>query len=105
MRGLAGELMGYAALHPSYGTARSLSDLKVIGRKSAWPVHISPIFWSIEQLLTCKIGKICPRPGEFSLRFFKSDRLLGRLNHKFNFHCFIRELNAGIRASKHAGVK
>jgi len=26
--------------------------------------------------LTCKIVKICPRPAEFSLRFFKSDRLL-----------------------------
>ncbi|MFA7239985.1 MAG: hypothetical protein WC091_07715, partial [Sulfuricellaceae bacterium] len=23
-----------------------------------------------------KIGEICPRPAEFSLRFFKSDRLL-----------------------------
>jgi len=55
----------------------SLSDLKEIGCKSAWPVHISPLFWSIERLLTCKTGKICPRPAEFSLRFFKSDRLLG----------------------------
>ena len=27
---------------------RSLSDLKEIGCKSAWPVHISPFFWSIE---------------------------------------------------------
>src|SRR5258706_14369082 len=56
---------------------RSLSDLKEIGCKSAWAVHISPLYWSIEQLLTCKIGKICPRPAEFSPRFFKSDRLLG----------------------------
>jgi len=55
----------------------SLSDLKEIGCKSAWAVHISPLFWSIERLLTCKTGKICPRPAEFSLRFFKSDRLLG----------------------------
>src|SRR5258706_16106571 len=55
---------------------RSLSDLKEIGCKSAWAVHISPLYWSIEQLLTCKIGKICPRPAEFSPRFFKSDRLL-----------------------------
>jgi 16S rRNA pseudouridine516 synthase len=30
--------------------------------------------------LTCKIGKICPRPAEFSLRFFKSDSLLWRQN-------------------------
>jgi DNA polymerase I-like protein with 3'-5' exonuclease and polymerase domains len=29
--------------------------------------------------LTCKIVKICPRPAEFSLRFFKSDRLLGTI--------------------------
>ncbi|OGT00555.1 MAG: hypothetical protein A3F73_07065 [Gallionellales bacterium RIFCSPLOWO2_12_FULL_59_22] len=43
----------------------SLSDLKEIGCKSAWPVHIAPLFWSIEQLLTCKIGKICPRSAEF----------------------------------------
>ncbi|OIP19144.1 MAG: hypothetical protein AUK53_00535 [Betaproteobacteria bacterium CG2_30_59_46] len=50
--------------------------MKEIGCKSAWPVHISPLFWSIERLLTCKTGKICPRPAEFSLRFFKSDRLL-----------------------------
>ena len=56
----------------------SLSDLKKIGCKSAWPVHILPLFWSTERLLTCKIVKICPRPAEFSLRFFKSDRLLGR---------------------------
>jgi len=56
--------------------ASSLSDLKEIGCKSAWPVHISPLFWSIERLLTCKTVKICPRPAEFSLRFFKSDRLL-----------------------------
>ncbi|NMG30529.1 hypothetical protein [Aromatoleum evansii] len=27
---------------------RSLSDLKEIGCKSAWAVHISPLFWSIE---------------------------------------------------------
>ena len=26
--------------------------------------------------MTGKIDKICPRPAEFSLRFFKSDRLL-----------------------------
>jgi hypothetical protein len=54
----------------------SLSDLKEIGCKSAWAAHISPLFWSIERLLTCKTGKICPHPAEFSLRFFKSDRLL-----------------------------
>jgi hypothetical protein len=57
--------------------ARSLSDLKEIGCKSAWSVHVSPFSWSIERLLTCKTVKICPRPAEFSLRFFKSDRLLG----------------------------
>jgi len=28
--------------------ASSLSGLKEIGCKSAWPVHILPIFWSIE---------------------------------------------------------
>ena len=57
----------------------SLSDLKEIGCKSAWSVHISPLFWSIERLLTCKIVKICPSPAEFSLRFFKSDRLLEKI--------------------------
>jgi len=35
------------------------------GCKSAWTVHISPLFWSIERLLTCKTGKICPRPAKF----------------------------------------
>jgi len=79
------------ALNPDYPLASSfprrresssLSDLKEIGCKSAWPVHISPLFWSIERLLTCKTGKICPRPAEFSLRFFKSDRLL-RMNAEY----------------------
>jgi hypothetical protein len=31
-------------------TARSLPDLKEIGCKSTWPVHISPLFWSIETI-------------------------------------------------------
>jgi len=59
------------------GLARSLSDLKEIYCKFAWTAHISPLSWSIEQLLTCETSKICPRPAKFSLRFFKSDRLLG----------------------------
>ena len=33
-------------------------------------------FWAIEELFPCKIIKIWPRPVTFSLRFFKSDRLL-----------------------------
>ena len=45
-------------------TPGSLSGLKEIGCKSVWPVHISPLFWSIERLLTCKIVKICPRPAD-----------------------------------------
>jgi hypothetical protein len=57
-------------------TASSLSDLKEIGCKSVWTVHISPLFRAIERLLAFKIVKICPRPVVFSLRFFKSDRLL-----------------------------
>jgi hypothetical protein len=69
----------------------SLSDLKEIGCKSAWPVHISPISWAIERLLPGKIVKTCPRPAEFcelpqcglpanptTLRFFKPDRLLAQ---------------------------
>jgi hypothetical protein len=53
--------------------------LKDIGCKSACAVHISPLFWSIEQLLTGKTGKwgkqvfrfwakarkTCPRPAKF----------------------------------------
>jgi len=31
--------------------------LKEIGCKSAWAVHISPLFWSIGRLLTCKTDK------------------------------------------------
>jgi len=42
----------------------SLSDLKEIGCKSVWPVHISPLFWSIERLLTCKTGKNLPSPSQ-----------------------------------------
>jgi len=57
-------------------TTSGLSDLKEIGCKSAWPVHISPLSWAIERLLPGETVKICPRPAEFSLRFFKSDRLL-----------------------------
>ncbi|ARO87546.1 hypothetical protein EBAPG3_007050 [Nitrosospira lacus] len=58
----------------------SLLDLKEIGCKSVWPVHILPLFRSIEHLLAFRMGKICPRPATFSLRFFKSDRLLAILN-------------------------
>jgi len=54
----------------------SLSDLKEIGCKSVWLVYISPLFRPIEQLLAVKIVKIYPHPVTFSLRFFKSDRLL-----------------------------
>ena len=32
--------------------------------------------------MTCKIDKICPRPAEFSLRFFKSDRLLATTDQR-----------------------
>ena len=51
-------------------------------------MHISPLFWAIERLFPCKTVKVmscwdgipwgCPRPAEFSLRFFKSDRLLAK---------------------------
>jgi hypothetical protein len=56
--------------------------LKEIGCKSVWLVYISPLFRPIEQLLAFKIVKIYPHPVTFSLRFFKSDRLLAELeNH------------------------
>jgi hypothetical protein len=58
----------------NYPIPSSLSDLKEIGCKSVWTVHISPLFRAIERLLAFKI---CPRPVTFSLRFFKSDRLQG----------------------------
>ena len=54
----------------------NLPDLKEIGCKSVWLVYISPLFRPIEQLLAFKIVKIYPHPVAFSLRFFKSDRLL-----------------------------
>ena len=56
---------------------RSLSDLKEIGCKTLRAVHISPLSWAIEPLLPGEIVEICPRSAPFSLRFFKSDRLLG----------------------------
>jgi len=58
------------------GNSGSLSDLKEIGCKSVWLVYISPLFRPIEQLLAFKIVKIYPHPVTFSLRSFKSDRLL-----------------------------
>jgi len=54
----------------------SLSDLKEIGSKITWPVHISPLFGANGTTIGLKIVKICPRPCYFSLRFFKPDRLL-----------------------------
>ena len=70
---------GHGALEPiRHIGAMRLSDLKEIGCKSAWPVHISPISWAIERLLPGETVKICPRPAGFSLRFFKSDRLLAQ---------------------------
>jgi hypothetical protein len=62
--------------------ASSLSDLKEIGCKSVWLVYISPLFRPIEQLLAFKIVKIYPHPVTFSLRFFKSDRLLDEIRHR-----------------------
>ena len=74
--------------------ASSLSDLKEIGCKSAWTGAYFAVSWAIEQLLPCEIvkwgkqafrhkakaRKICPRPAEFSLRFFKLDRLLAEFS-------------------------
>ena len=62
--------------HHTRPKAGSLSDLKSIGCKSAGPVHIPPVFWTISRYCRCKTVEICPRAGEFSLRCFKSDRLL-----------------------------
>ncbi len=56
--------------------ASSLSDLKEIGCKSVWLPYISPLFRPIEQLLAVKIVKVYPPSAAFSLRFFKSGRLL-----------------------------
>ena len=60
----------------------SLSDLKEIGCKSAWTIHIPPLSRTIEELLPFKIDEIWLRPVRFSLRFFKSDRLLDAANLK-----------------------
>jgi hypothetical protein len=54
----------------------SLSDLKKIGCKNCGAIHILPLSWAIERLLPGEIDNICPRSATFSLRFFKSDRLL-----------------------------
>ena len=40
------------------GEPSSLSDLKEIGCKSAWTVHIPPLSWAIEELLPFKIDEI-----------------------------------------------
>src|SRR5665213_1275072 len=69
----------WVSCHPlllRFATSGSLSGLKEIGCKSVWLVYISPLFRPIEQLLAFKIVTIHPHPITFSLRFFKSDRLL-----------------------------
>ena len=58
----------------------SLSDLREIGCKMIWPVHISPLYCANGKTIGLKIVKIYPRPSHFSLRFLKSDRLLDK-NH------------------------
>ena len=74
----------------TYTDPGSLSDLKEIGCKMGWPVHISPPFitngtsiglklvqWGKQGFRRkAKTRKIRPRPAQFSLRFFKPDRLL-----------------------------
>jgi len=69
-------------------------------------VAISPLSWAIEQPLSCKsikldnqaflrkvkARKIYPRSAQFSLRFFKSDRLLEAM------------INAGFQAISMNGV-
>jgi hypothetical protein len=47
--------------------ARSLSDLGIVGCKSAAAVHFSPSFCPIAWLWVCKSGKNRPRWGRFSL--------------------------------------
>ena len=50
---------------------RSLSDLEIVGCKSAAAVHFSPSFCPIAGLWGCKSGKNCPRWGQFSLSTFQ----------------------------------
>ncbi|HRA14371.1 MAG TPA: hypothetical protein PK238_06965, partial [Giesbergeria sp.] len=45
----------------------SLSDLEIVGCKSAAAVHFPPSFCPIAGLWGCKSGKNCPRWGRFSL--------------------------------------
>ena len=52
---------------PSGRTTRSLSDLEIVGCKSAAAVHFLPSFCPIAGLWGCKSGKNCPRRGQFSL--------------------------------------
>ena len=54
----------------------NLSDLREIGCKMTWPVHISPLSIANGTTIGLKSVTICPRPAHFSLRFLKSDRLL-----------------------------
>jgi len=49
--------------------ASSLSDLKEIGCKCAWTVHISLIFWAIEELFPCKISEIWTVQAHFRFDF------------------------------------
>jgi hypothetical protein len=78
----------------------SLSDLKGIGCKMNWAVHIFPLFRAKGTTIGLKSGKICPRPVHFSHRFFKSDRLLaltGILEHfRVKMPAYIQSCAASI---------
>jgi len=44
--------------------ARSLSDLREIGCKSVWTVHISPLFWAIEPTIALQKRQNLPSPSQ-----------------------------------------
>ncbi len=80
--------MGYCVTESLVRGTSSLLDLKEIGCKGIWVPGISPLCWLIEQILAFKVVKICPHPVIFSLRFFKSGRLLANLSKKRKKHYY-----------------
>src|ERR1700674_2008502 len=59
------------------GPKRNWLQKRLSGNKTTFSTFlVSPLSWPIQQLWAGGNGKICPRPATFSLRFFKSARLL-----------------------------
>jgi len=58
-----------------------LSDVKKIGCKSAWPVHVSPLFWAIGAIIARQHRQSLPSPN----RIFASILQVGQVASVYRF--------------------